>query len=125
MRKTRILFSLLLFVTAREASAQVARHEDVEIKPITENGHAVGFKLRLTLRPQGYTGPQGVAQVGIGIADTAWNSRSDGDRRMAASDPARGYLRHAFPLERNFTANEARAVEYTVRYGEGNTPHAG
>lgn len=104
-----------LFVSLLGANAHAdARHEDVELKPWKEQGEVVGFKLKLTLRPAYYS----FCQVGLGCMDEKKAGADYTEKRRAAWDKDKGYLRLVFPLETGLSGD--KDVEYPVRYGDGN-----
>lgn len=103
-------------VIAPNALAQDARHEDAEFKLWRENGQEVGFILKLTLRPENYK----TCQVGLGNCDAAKAGSNHAEKRRAAWDQDKGYLRWVSPLEKELPTYGAKEVEYKVRYGDGN-----
>jgi len=107
--------SVLAFLLAGSAWADVARHERIEIKPVLEGGKAVGMKIKLTLRPEGYK----LARTGVSLVGKKQTSPKETDWQRAKH----GTLDHKIG-ETSFASNSPHPTEFTVLFKDlkGFTP---
>jgi len=108
-------FAAVLVGAAGEAAA-TDRHERVSITAVKQKGKTVGFKVKLTLRPESY----GKVRIGLG-ANGKLPAKYSGDKRDLAAGGKKGYIRLKLGELSQLTANQPKEVGYTVTYGKGNT----
>lgn len=121
-----IVLSLLAIVGISATAAAQSRHERVAVSPLKEGGETVGFKLKLTLRPQ-VSRDGSVVRIGIGRNNWAAFSAAApattvtafyGEKhRAAASDKAYGYA--IYQTEKTGIADDTPIeLELPIRYSD-------
>jgi hypothetical protein len=111
----------LLFVIAlgRPASAQVPRHESVQISPIKQNGGVVGMKVKLILHT---TDSVRFPKAHVGLVRPSDIQTLD---RGQAVDPSQGKLIHQFEAVSGVLSNAPVEKEFQLMYGAGTSLKSG
>jgi hypothetical protein len=106
--------ALVVAGTATTALA-VARYERVSLRPLTEGGKTVGFKVRMTLYAESYTR----VKISVGSAGKLPSGRNV-DKRKLAAGTQRGYVRHTIADLKGLSGPAPKEVEFQVMFNARN-----
>lgn len=114
MRPLALVPALLLIATQPVSAGSKSRHERVEIHPIHKQGDVIGFRLKLTLRPENN---HDKVRIGLGPNTNSDRDQSPESRsRAKAADRSLGYLLHQWPEIKIEKSRQPQKVELEVLF---------